>query len=170
MQRRAIERLAARFPARSADPRGRALRMRLGALLAANGDGAAARAAFAAAGAPAGSCILLEEAPAFAEGSISDDDFPALPLENGMRGLTVVEYGVGPDGGVTSARLILSAPAGLFDAVTLEKIGAFRFTPGRSGGRAAACTGRPQRVIWRLPDVPDAGPPASVPAGPPRRI
>jgi hypothetical protein len=168
--KRAIDRLAARFPARSPDPRPRALRMRLGALLEGDGDGAGGRAAYAAAGAPAGSCIMLEDAPTLTEGSISSDDFPLLPLENGMHGVTVAEYGVGADGRVTSTRIILSAPSGLFDAVTAERIGAFRFSPGRSRGRAAACTGRAQRVIWRLPDLPQAGAPASVRAGPPRRI
>ncbi|HZF95910.1 MAG TPA: hypothetical protein VEZ20_13690 [Allosphingosinicella sp.] len=168
-KRLAIERLAARFPGGPADPRRRALLMRLGALLQSNGDGGGARSAYGTAGTPAGSCIMLEEAPTIVEGSISDDDFPPLPLENGMRGLTVVEYGVGKDGRLTSMRMILSAPAGLFDAVTAERIGAFRFGPGRSGGAASACTGRAQRVIWRLPDLPRAGAPAAARDGPPRR-
>jgi hypothetical protein len=170
VKRRAIERLAARFPARSADPRLRALRMRLGALLREEGDAAAAARAYAASGTPPGACVLQEEAPTATEGSIGSDDFPPLPLEHGIGGFTVIEYGVGTDGRVTAPRVIFSAPAGLFDAVTVERIGAFRFVPGRSGGKAAGCTGREQRVIWRLPESRPAKPPATPQAGPPTRI
>jgi hypothetical protein len=109
VKRRAIERLAARFPARSADPRLRALRMRLGALLREEGDAAAAARAYAASGTPPGACVLQEEAPTATEGSIGSDDFPPLPLEHGIGGFTVIEYGVGTDGRVTAPRVIFSA-------------------------------------------------------------
>lgn len=154
--------LLARLP-EEMDPRRRALTARLVDLLQRAGDERAARLAARAAGIAADDCRLLSDPPTVTEAGITNDDYPAGALEAEAAGISVIDFAVGADGRVLRPRIILSAPSMVFDRAAAAGAATFRFGPGNAGGGVRPCSGRVQRVIWRLPTesepVPVAPPP-----------
>ena len=150
-RQRAVETLLRRFQGMPADPRRRSLLMRLGRSQFEQGNMAAAQASFQEAGVPGDSCQALSETPAAIQQSISGGDYPLSALRFGIAGTSVVEHSIDADGRVTSQRPLIASPPGLFDDIAGQSLGAFRFSVPQRNGRPITCTGRVQRVMWRLP-------------------
>ena len=159
--------LLARLP-REMDPRRRALTVKLTELQLAAGDVRAARATGRSAGIAETDCRLLPEPPVTVSAQISNDDYPRLATETGMTGLSLLDFSIGSDGKVADARLVLSAPSGLFDRTVERAASTFRYGPGDGGNTLRPCSGRLQRIVWRLPsgDDDDIAPLAPLPLDP----
>ena len=151
-RQRALETLLRRFQGLSDDPRRKSLLMRLGRSQFEQGNPAAAQASFRQAGLPGESCLSLPETPAAVQQSISSGDYPLSALRFGIAGTSVVEHSIDPDGQVTNQRPLISSPPGLFEDIARQSLGAFRFSIPQRNGRPMTCTGRVQRVMWRLPE------------------
>ena len=106
-------------------------------------------------GFPAGACAMMDVPPTTRAATISAADYPPGALRSALSGLSVAEYALDADGKVQRLRHIVSAPAGLFDAVVEAKLRSFSFTPARNNGQASACEARLQRIIWNLPEQAD---------------
>lgn len=152
---RVVESLLKRFADRPGDRRTRALMMRRAALQVGLGDRDSAHATYRAAGVPNGSCVLADTAPAIIETKVEDDDYPLDVMNTMLTGVSVVEFSVTAAGRPDRARLVLSAPATLFDGIVAEELKEFRLSPAHARGRARACDGHFQRIIWRLPQPAD---------------
>lgn len=96
-------------------------------------------------------CALADEQPKRLSGDITTEDYPVEALSAAMGGLTAVEFDIATDGAPKNLRPIISSPPGLFDALTAEKLGSFRFTPARFRRSQAQCVGYSQQVRWQLP-------------------
>jgi hypothetical protein len=146
-----VETLLRRLAGQPSDPRRVALLMRKGAVLQTLGDGAAARATFQAAGAPASLCSAYDTEPKLVSMDITDDDYPVAAIRHSIEGVTVVEENVSADGAVSGHRIILSAPSTIFDPVVAREVKAFKLDPPRRAGKVRACQGLVQRILWKLP-------------------
>lgn len=152
-----IDLLLTRFPAGVPDRRVDALKMRKADILRDAGDRTARRALLATIGLPPSACAMMDAPPTTKTATISAADYPQGALRSALSGLSVVEYALDADGKVQHLRHIVSAPAGLFDAVVEAKLRSFSFTPARNEGRPIACEARLQRIIWNLPEQADEG-------------
>lgn len=56
-------------------------------------------------------------------------EYPAEALKNGIKGYVVVNILVGKDGSVEIAKILDSKPSGVFDAVALNAVNEWRFSP-----------------------------------------
>jgi protein TonB len=61
--------------------------------------------------------------------SMPAPEFPRDALRSGRSGEVVVEYTVGTDGSVTSARVVRAEPARVFDRAALDAVQRWRFQP-----------------------------------------
>ena len=162
-----VEGLLARF-ADPADPRRRALLVRQGDLHRTAGDFAAARRSYRDAGLARTHCFATDESLTVESGAFSAEDYPRLPQMLDLAGVNLFEFSITREGAVRDMRFLVSSPSLLFDAITLERFGAYRYRPPRLDGRAYTCTGAVQRTVWHLQDenqlqLPDFGPPELTP-------
>jgi hypothetical protein len=152
---RAASALARRFEALpAADPRRRAVHLRLAHLQRASGDPAAARAAVRAAGIAPGTCEAADvepEAGAVLVSHFSDEDYPAEAQRFGLSGLSQFEFDVSAAGKASNLRMVVSAAPLLFDAIVAEKVRQVSLTPAKVAGKARACRAASQSVTWRMP-------------------
>ena len=146
-----VERLLARLPAE--DRRRRALSMRLGRLLDQMGESAAARAAYRHARLPSEACELRYPGLTLVEGSIGADAYPLLAVRYELAATTIIEFGVDAEGRVASQRMVVSAPAGLFDEAATRAFGAYRYRVEGVSGRLQPCGGDLISIGWRLPET-----------------
>jgi hypothetical protein len=151
-----ISALLKRFDPKSADLRRRALLVRLGDLQR-EGNPDAARANWKAAGVAGDICFTLDGHPRVEDHNITDDDYPGDALEFAIEGRTVLDATVGADGRILGARLLLSTPAPLFDAVVASKLPSFKTSPPSSGGKPRSCRGFIQDIRWKMPDRDQGG-------------
>ena len=147
-----IRNILGRLDSRPADPRRQALLMRLGRLQLDRGDDAGARASYRSAGVGEEACLARYLGLDFVSGEITPEAYPRWARRYEFHGATNVEFGIGADGRVERQRVILSAPASLFDEATTTAFAPYRYGPNRPSGRAQACTANLQSFIWRMPD------------------
>ena len=91
---------------------------------------------------------------------ISDSDYPADAIRNGEQGIVGFQLEVGPDGIVSSCRIVASSGSASLDTATCRIMQArARFTPARDGGGHAVPDVVTSRIRWVLPpDEPDIEP------------
>jgi hypothetical protein len=153
---RAASALARRFEALPADPRRRAVHLRLAHLHREAGDTAAARAAVRAAGIAPGTCEAADvepEAGVIIVSHFSDADYPPEAQRFGLSGVSRFEFDVSAAGKASNLRMVISAAPLLFDAIVAEKIAEVSLTPAKVAGKARACRAASQSVTWRMPQV-----------------
>jgi TonB family protein len=75
--------------------------------------------------------------------------YPRKALRELVEGRSIVEVVVRTDGTVETARVIVSAPPGIFDESALRVARQLRFEPARRGGAAVDSTTRIE-LVWRL--------------------
>lgn len=71
--------------------------------------------------------------------------YPPRARVRKVEGYVVVEFVVGVDGTVTEVHIVESRPPGVFETSVRRTVAAWRFEPGRKGGRAV-----PARVSQRI--------------------
>ncbi|WP_313809565.1 energy transducer TonB [Sphingobium sp.] len=96
-------------------------------------------------------CQFADEQPKRLSGDITTEDYPVEAISAAMGGLTTMEFDITSDGTPKNLRSIVSSPPGLFDALTAEKLSAFRFAPAKFKRSPAQCVGYSQQVRWQLP-------------------
>jgi TonB-like protein len=160
MQMRVLRAMLARFAGAPADLRRRAMLLRLGSLLRSEGREREALAAFEEAGLAADMCLRLAEPPNVVSHPIDDRSYPPDALSHALQGTSVVEFDVDSEGGIAGHRIILSAPALIFDAVVAAELPGFRLTPPKSGGRGRRCRAYVQSIHWRAPPETEIGLPS----------
>jgi hypothetical protein len=146
-----VEGLIRRTEPLAGDPRRQALLVRLAALERAAGDWPAVEAAVRRAGLPVDACMALPVLPVMTHQPIDDDSYPLDGLKFSLEGVTTFEFGVSAEGRIAGHRIVLAAPAGIFESVVAEKIPAFRLTLPKDDGGARPCAGNIQSIYWRLP-------------------
>ncbi|HPA77682.1 MAG TPA: energy transducer TonB [Kiritimatiellia bacterium] len=67
-----------------------------------------------------------------------DPVYPASARARGIEGFVTLEFVIGEDGRVSSARVTDSVPGGIFDDASVRAVGSWRFRPGEMDGRPVA--------------------------------
>jgi protein TonB len=76
--------------------------------------------------------------------------YPPDALKRGIEGWVLVEFVIGAEGEVKSARVVQSEPPGIFDEAALLAARRFRFRPRMVGSVAVEVTGVQNRIRFRL--------------------
>lgn len=76
--------------------------------------------------------------------------YPPSALKQGIEGWVLVEFTIGTEGQVKTARIIQSDPPGIFDEPALKAAQRFRFRPRMVGSVAVEVTGVQNRIRFRL--------------------
>jgi uncharacterized protein YejL (UPF0352 family) len=135
----------------AADPRARALALKLYILRAGNGDMAGARAALTGRSLADDLCVLATPLPHYISSDIRSDDYPSDIVYTGMIGLTPSEFDLDATGQAVNGRVLVSDPPYVFDDITRHGITTFRYDPPLRNGKPQACRGMTQSVRWQLP-------------------
>ncbi len=83
--------------------------------------------------------------------TLTSDDYPKDLLSHEIDGNSAIELTLDATGRPTSQRIIVSLPAGLFDAVTTERMKAVTFLPAQRDDKPVACRGYVQTIRWKMP-------------------
>lgn len=114
-------------------------------------------------------CATADSVPALLEQHFSYSDYPDELIGGEQEGKSLFEFGLTSSGSITAPHTIMSLPSGLFDAASIKGLSTLGYKPAERGGKAFACRGIIQSVVWKLEDenkfsAPGLSPAMSVPA------
>lgn len=81
--------------------------------------------------------------------------YPPAAKAAGIEGSVTVRYDVTAEGAVANARVVASAPAGVFDAAALASVRQWRFRAAVVGGVAVPAQGQLSTLRFTLGEGPD---------------
>lgn len=125
--------------------------IRIASIDHANGDTAAARAAFARSGLSADQCALVDKEPRMLGASAGSSSFPTEALRWGFEGWVQTEYDIAADGRTTSVRPVLSYPPFVFSDAGKRVYSTARFEKTFRPDGGLGCGAQPGRVRFKLP-------------------
>ena len=95
-------------------------------------------------------CVLAEEDPALLEQRFSYKDYPHDLQIGDQEGTVLLDFDLSPSGTVSGHRVLYSLPSNLFDEASAKGLSSLRYTPAKKSGKAVACNGLVQPIVWRL--------------------
>lgn len=125
--------------------------IRIASLDHADGDTAAARAAFARSGLSADQCALVDKEPRMLRASAGASSFPTEALRWGFEGWVQTEYDIAADGRTQSVRPVLSYPPFVFSDAGARVYRTARFEKTFRPDGGLGCGAQPGRVRFKLP-------------------
>ena len=162
----AVEELLRRFDDRNADPRRQALLVRLARIQRDLGDEAGASASLRRAGVPSDSCLAMGVERRQVSGEISSEAYPVWARRYEMHGFVEIEYTLSAEGSVVGQRVVFSSPSSVFDQVSVEGFGRYRFSLESPRQARSGCRGNIQPLTWRMGERQPPRPPGFDPLVP----
>ncbi|MFL6760219.1 energy transducer TonB [Sphingomonas sp.] len=102
------------------------------------------------AGLPNDLCARTDAEPALLDQKFSYKDYPEDFIAGEQEGAVMFDFALSPSGNVARRRIVYSLPSGLFDEPSAKGLATVRYTAPRKGGKAVACDGVYQPIVWRL--------------------
>lgn len=115
------------------------------------GDPGAIAATSAAAGLDSRQCSLIDTHPLPENVAISSSQFPAEALMWRFEGYVQEAFDIQADGSVANIRTVLAYPPFIFGPGTERAVAKFRYSPPSIGNQPVGCTGKTERVSYRIP-------------------
>ncbi|RHW16685.1 hypothetical protein D1610_14945 [Sphingomonas gilva] len=110
-----------------------------------------ARAAFDETGLTEQQCELIGIQPAMRRTGASSSDFPMEAMRWGFEGWVRTEFDILADGRTTAQRAIIAYPPFVFEEAATGIIEDARFQSSYRPSGGAACSGRQQQIVFRMP-------------------
>lgn len=103
-------------------------------------------------------CVATFQPPKLLEHHFSYGDYPQELVLGDQQGAVLYDFDVTSTGDVGRHRILYSIPSGLFDEASDKGLTTVRYIAPTRDGKANACRGVYQPIIWRLESGSNAGP------------